>query len=330
MTVDPDHNTDTKSAAALDAVAGYRRRGRVAFLGRAAAHSDKSVSLRPRPDLAHDAWQAVLCKYTVMPFGLQNGVFVVAAGTYVDGLRALRAIGIGDHPSAITLAPRSEILDALAQRYARPLTDAAQNSLRRTTPLLSAATGFPVWLRISLAATILACVAFLLTAPLSTLVNLWIVFIPYFLATMLLRMILIFHASRASHTPPPLRKSTPIVSILVPVCNEAQSLPALIAALSQFDYPTRALDIKILLEEHDAETIAEARWRTAGTHIDCLVVPASEPQTKPKAMNVALPFVRGEIVGIFDAEDAPEPDQISKAVAALEAGGRISSVRKRG
>jgi cellulose synthase/poly-beta-1,6-N-acetylglucosamine synthase-like glycosyltransferase len=44
------------------------------------------------------------------------------------------------------------------------------------------------------------------------------------------------------------------------------------------------------------------------------VVPAGRVKTKPRALNLALDHCRGAIIGIYDAEDAPEPDQIRKVV----------------
>jgi cellulose synthase/poly-beta-1,6-N-acetylglucosamine synthase-like glycosyltransferase len=35
------------------------------------------------------------------------------------------------------------------------------------------------------------------------------------------------------------------------------------------------------------------------------------PQTKPRALNLALMFARGELVTIYDAEDIPQPMQLS-------------------
>jgi cellulose synthase/poly-beta-1,6-N-acetylglucosamine synthase-like glycosyltransferase len=45
-----------------------------------------------------------------------------------------------------------------------------------------------------------------------------------------------------------------------------------------------------------------------------LTVPSGHPRTKPRALNYALPFARGEIVGIYDAEDRPDPNQIAHVV----------------
>jgi cellulose synthase/poly-beta-1,6-N-acetylglucosamine synthase-like glycosyltransferase len=46
-----------------------------------------------------------------------------------------------------------------------------------------------------------------------------------------------------------------------------------------------------------------------------VVVPDNAPQTKPKALNYALHFARGEFVVVYDAEDRPEPDQLLRALS---------------
>ena len=49
-------------------------------------------------------------------------------------------------------------------------------------------------------------------------------------------------------------------------------------------------------------------------------MPQGQPQTKPRALNYALPFAVGELLTIYDAEDIPEPDQLRKAAAAYAVG----------
>jgi len=48
-------------------------------------------------------------------------------------------------------------------------------------------------------------------------------------------------------------------------------------------------------------------------HFEVITVPDVGPHTKPKALNHALHFARGELVTIFDAEDIPHPRQLRTA-----------------
>lgn len=54
-----------------------------------------------------------------------------------------------------------------------------------------------------------------------------------------------------------------------------------------------------------------------GVEYDVIVAPPGMPRTKPRALNVALPFARGTLVAIYDAEDRPDPAQLRKAAAAF-------------
>ena len=113
----------------------------------------------------------------------------------------------------------------------------------------------------------------------------------------------------------------PVYTVLVPMYREAAVLPLLARALQGLDYPPSKLEVKLVLEEDDTETIEAAKaLRLPGT-FEIVRVPLSQPRTKPKACNYALQFSRGEFVTIYDAEDQPEPDQLKKAVLAFRRGG---------
>ena len=109
----------------------------------------------------------------------------------------------------------------------------------------------------------------------------------------------------------------PVYTVLVPMYREARVLPLLIRSLKKLDYPASKLEVKLVLEEDDTETIEMAKaLRPPGT-FEIVRVPPSYPKTKPKACNYALFFARGEFITIYDAEDQPEPDQLKKAVLAF-------------
>ena len=109
----------------------------------------------------------------------------------------------------------------------------------------------------------------------------------------------------------------PSYTILVPVFREANIVGKLVTNLGNLDYPREKLEILLLMEEDDPETIAAARSSGSPDTVRFLVVPDAQPKTKPKACNVGLLFARGEYLVIYDAEDRPEPDQLRKVVAAF-------------
>jgi glycosyltransferase XagB len=110
----------------------------------------------------------------------------------------------------------------------------------------------------------------------------------------------------------------PIYSILVPMYKEPTVLPILASALRRMEYPRSKLDIKLVLEEDDLETIQAAKELALEATFEIVRVPPSQPKTKPKACNYAIRLARGKYLTIYDAEDKPEPDQLKKVVAAFQ------------
>lgn len=107
----------------------------------------------------------------------------------------------------------------------------------------------------------------------------------------------------------------PIYSVVVALYQEASVAPQLASAIDRLDYPRAKLDVKFVVEFDDTETLAALRAACLPPYREIIVAPAGAPRTKPRALNVAMPFVRGSLVGVFDAEDLPEPDQLRKAAA---------------
>ena len=112
-----------------------------------------------------------------------------------------------------------------------------------------------------------------------------------------------------------LEEELPVFTVLAPMFGEPKVLSRLAEALRRLDYPLSKLDIKIVLEAGDHETIEVARTLGFGGRIRNHRRAAFAPQTKPKACNFALRFARGEYLVVYDAEDRPEPDQLRKVVA---------------
>ena len=121
----------------------------------------------------------------------------------------------------------------------------------------------------------------------------------------------------------------PKVSMLVPLYHEDNIADALIKRLTRLTYPKALLEVVLVLEAKDTitrDTIA----RTPLPHwMRVIEVPDDGTiTTKPRALNYALDFCQGQIVGIWDAEDAPEPDQLEKAVARFaQAGPRVACLQ---
>jgi cellulose synthase/poly-beta-1,6-N-acetylglucosamine synthase-like glycosyltransferase len=94
-------------------------------------------------------------------------------------------------------------------------------------------------------------------------------------------------------------------SLLVPARHEEAVLEATLERLAGLDHPD--FEVLPIVGHDDPETAAVAE-RVAERYPDRfrVVVDENWPKNKPKALNTALPFCRGEVVGVFDAEDEVE------------------------
>jgi cellulose synthase/poly-beta-1,6-N-acetylglucosamine synthase-like glycosyltransferase len=172
-----------------------------------------------------------------------------------------------------------------------------------------------ILLALPLVTIALFCIAPALIGALVT-----ISFVLAFLANGIFRALLVWvGAGEAPKPAPPAKGALPRYTILVPLYREANVLPALVEAMRALDYPKKKLDIKLILEADDTETIAAAAALDLEECFEIIRVPPASPRTKPKACNYALNFARGKYLVIYDAEDRPEPDQLKKAVAAFRA-----------
>lgn len=125
------------------------------------------------------------------------------------------------------------------------------------------------------------------------------------------------HAPEISSTSKELRQlkdiDLPVYSILCPLYKEAHILPQFIKGLEKMDWPKDKLDVIILLESDDEESIKAFQLMPSPSYMRSVVVPDAIPKTKPKACNYGLGFVKGEYTVIYDAEDIPDPLQLKKA-----------------
>lgn len=123
----------------------------------------------------------------------------------------------------------------------------------------------------------------------------------------------------------------PVYTILCPLYHEWRVLPQFTRAIESLDWPKEKLDVLLLLEADDRETIEAVEALALPAHFRTLIVPVGEPKTKPKACNYGLLHAQGEFVVIYDAEDIPERDQLKKAALLLRqlAGTRVICAQAR-
>ncbi|MEH6389688.1 glycosyltransferase family 2 protein [Pseudomonas profundi] len=218
-----------------------------------------------------------------------------------------------------------DILWSLQQGAEHQLTSDALNLLAERTPEHSARqviTQPQLLVLYLLASVTLLGLAFF---PVSTIITLNALITAAFLATFGLRFALVWFGAKRridikitdeelADLP---EDDLPVYTVLVPMYKEPEVLPIITSALRNLDYPTSKLDIKLVLEEDDSDTIEAAKELGLEAIFEIIRVPPSQPKTKPKACNYALQFARGELITIYDAEDKPEPDQLKRAVLAF-------------
>ncbi len=113
----------------------------------------------------------------------------------------------------------------------------------------------------------------------------------------------------------------PIVSIIVALYREADIAPRLVRRLARLDYPVDLLDVILVVEAEDSVTLDALAHAELPPWMRVVIVPEGQVKTKPRALNHALDHARGAIIGVYDAEDAPEPEQLLKVVERFQRSG---------
>jgi cellulose synthase/poly-beta-1,6-N-acetylglucosamine synthase-like glycosyltransferase len=99
-------------------------------------------------------------------------------------------------------------------------------------------------------------------------------------------------------------------SLLVPARHEQEVLERTVLRLLESTH--RDYEVIVIVGHDDPET-AEVAHRLAAAHpaLVSVVTDTHEKKNKPKALNSALPHCRGDVVGVFDAEDQVHPELLT-------------------
>lgn len=232
---------------------------------------------------------------------------------------AARALLARLAPMPVALAGARALRRAIGTCFQSSLAHGAVWTLAVRRPHLSAHRTAAPWQIWALLTCCTALVAAGTVAPLATIhiasLALAFVFVPV-IVFRLLAACALAHSRAPTHAEVagrPADTELPIYTILAPLYREAHMVRPLVEALSRLDWPAAKLDIKLVLEAADTETVAAARALPLPGNVELVEVPDTGPRTKPKALNFALPLARGEYLVVFDAEDRPEPDQLRRA-----------------
>jgi cellulose synthase/poly-beta-1,6-N-acetylglucosamine synthase-like glycosyltransferase len=222
------------------------------------------------------------------------------------------------------VASKFDVSWAVQSAFADTLSERAVHGLAARDPGMSARQVFSLPQVVIAYGLLTAGLAGLAVAPIATLIALNVMMSVFYLGNFLLKGVLVsVGGGRSLEADDAIAiaareltdEELPVYTVLVPMYREHRMLPMLAQALRDLDYPLGKLDIKLVLEADDHETIAAARTLGLEGVFEVIRVPSSQPKTKPKACNYALGFARGEYLVIYDAEDRPEPDQLRKVVA---------------
>lgn len=102
----------------------------------------------------------------------------------------------------------------------------------------------------------------------------------------------------------------PMISVMVPLYKESEIADHLVQRLLRLKYPRELSDVILLLEEDDEVTRLAIEDADLPNWFRVIFVPEGAIKTKPRALNYGLNFCKGDIVGVWDAEDKPLPDQL--------------------
>lgn len=98
-------------------------------------------------------------------------------------------------------------------------------------------------------------------------------------------------------------------SLLLPARHEQAVLDHTVQRLLESSHTD--FEIIVIVGHDDPETTEVARQAAARDPRVRVVVDQHERKNKPKAMNTALPHCRGDVVGVFDAEDQVHPELLA-------------------
>jgi cellulose synthase/poly-beta-1,6-N-acetylglucosamine synthase-like glycosyltransferase len=244
-----------------------------------------------------------------------------------DRLRpnALREMLVRLSPYAFSLASPNAVRGAICHHFAPSFALHAIESLASRHPGMSARTRPALWQRLAVLIAAITVTGAMAVAPVDTVRAITLALAWLFVPLIALRLVAAYRLLATTEHAPAVTPRVPdhelpIYTLLAPLYREAHMLPGLIKALTRLDYPAAKLDIKLILEAADRATIAAAHALRLPGNVEIVVVPALHPRTKPKALNYALSFARGEYVVIYDAEDRPEPGQLRQALEAFRTG----------
>lgn len=277
---------------------------------------------KPDPTLLAEIDPYLCLRLEAIPWRKYGGRIVIAIANPALGLEVLDAFSREGEQLALAIERPEAIRRAISEQFGPQMVRDAENRCPHTLSCRSIVAGHLTLRKLLILGMLAAIIAFAPVLALQVAIG-WVLVAN--LMTMGLRLVAIFARMRngraSTKTAVPRLvdyRRLPRVSVLVPLKSEAAIAGHLLAALGRMEYPAPLLDIKLVLEAGDTDTLAAIEHAGLPPTIEVVIVPRGSLQTKPRAMNYALPFCKGEIVGVYDAEDRPDPGQIRAVVQHLQ------------
>ncbi|WP_248298234.1 glycosyltransferase family 2 protein [Tabrizicola sp. YIM 78059] len=264
----------------------------------------------PDPRLIDAIGAADCLRYGLVPWRRVGDVTVIAL-SHPEEFRRLRPMleaRLG--PVCAALASSRAVTAAVHAWRGPQLAHSAENRV-------PAAESCRDWPRLHLLATLAIAIAVVMTAPMASgLALLWLAVLSL-AGSVVLKFVAMIAALRQPPQPTLANGNdiAPIVTVIVALYREGDIAGRLIRRLARLDYPEELLDVILAVEAGDSMTKEALDKAELPPWVRILIVPEGTVKTKPRALNHALICARGTIVGVYDAEDAPAPDQIRKVVA---------------
>jgi glycosyltransferase XagB len=219
----------------------------------------------------------------------------------------------------VVIATSRGIVSTIQRNFSDLITKKVKTELKNSYPQYSART----LLKLNQKVIVFCCISILLISIFvlpSLFLNLLLVGINIVFIVNMVFKFFIFFSSLGEDKYPSYKKikesTLPTYTILLPLYAESSSIPGLLSNIKKLNYPKEKLDVIIIVEQFDKQTIRFLNRQNKENFFRIICVPRSYPKTKPKACSYALKFARSSTyLTIYDAEDRPDPDQLLKAVS---------------
>jgi cellulose synthase/poly-beta-1,6-N-acetylglucosamine synthase-like glycosyltransferase len=258
-----------------------------------------------------------------------DGVLRVATARVPDDERRAHIEEVLGEPARFVVATSWDIRNLLLTVFHTAIADEAANELFRQNPGLSARVVFSRGQKIGFIALAVIGLVSLVIWPVPTVITVLTIVSLAFLGSTVFKFLIAMRGAKydivervtQAQVDALTDAELPTYTVLVPVFKEANIVPQLVGNLGKIDYPADKLEVLVLIEEEDHLTRDAYLGSNPPPNFHIVTIPKGTPQTKPRACNVGLFFASGEYLVIFDAEDAPDPDQLKKCVVAFRRGG---------